>query len=253
MVFLFNRRDEMTILAMWSGPRNISTAMMYAFGNRADCEAWDEPFYGFSLKARGNDHPMRDEIIAGMETDWDKLVTKCTTPSAKPLLYQKHMTHHMLPGYDRSFINGLTNAFLIRNPGHVLASYAKKWADIDLDAIGFTQQVEIFEQVADKQGKTPPVIDAEDVAANPRGTLGALCTACNIPFDEAMLKWPKGPKSSDGIWAPHWYNAAWASEGFSKQPESRAELPAKLRHIADQAQPLYERLQKYALKSAPVK
>ena len=113
----------MTILAMWSGPRNISTAMMYAFGNRSDCEAWDEPFYGFSLLVKGNAHPMRDEIITSMETDWDKLVKKCTTPSAKPLLYQKHMTHHMLDGYDRSFISNLTNAFLIREPARVLASY----------------------------------------------------------------------------------------------------------------------------------
>lgn len=239
----------MTIVAMWSGPRNISTAMMYAFGNRADCEAWDEPFYGFSLKHYGNDHPMRDDIIAGMETDWDRLVTKCTTPSAKPLLYQKHMTHHMLEGFDRSFINTLSNAFLIRKPESVLASYAQKWSDVDLRAIGFVQQAEIYDQVTQSTGKVPPVVDAEDVLADPRGVLTELCTRLGVEFDDAMLSWPKGPKPFDGIWAPHWYNAAWQSEGFAKPIEKAAELPAVLQKIADSAQPYYERLKQHAIKA----
>lgn len=237
----------MTILAMWSGPRNISTAMMYAFGNRTDCEAWDEPFYGFSLKHKGNDHPMRDEIMASMETDWDKLVLKCTTPSAKPLLYQKHMTHHMLPGFDRSFINRLTNAFLIRRPEKVLASYAQKWADVDLDAIGFVQQAEIFDQVANHTGAAPPVVDADAILTNPPGVLKALCAACGIHFDENMLHWPKGPKPFDGIWAQHWYNAAWGSEGFAKQAERTTELPSHLQKIADAATPYYEAMSKHSI------
>jgi hypothetical protein len=232
---------------MWSGPRNISTAMMYSFGNRADCEAWDEPFYGFSLKTKGNDHPMRDEIIADMEFDWDRLVKKCTTPSAKPLLYQKHMTHHMLEGYDRSFIRALTNAFLIRDPAKVLASYTQKWAEVDLEAIGFVAQAEIFDMVADQLGHAPPVVDSDDVLADPRGVLTRLCKACGIAFDEAMLAWPKGPKSCDGIWAKHWYNAAWASTGFSVQPSKQVVLPSKLQRIADQAQPIYDRLKRHAL------
>jgi hypothetical protein len=237
----------MTILAMWSGPRNISTAMMYSFGNRADCEAWDEPFYGFSLKTKGNDHPMRDEIIADMECDWDRLVTKCTTPSAKPLLYQKHMTHHMLAGYDRSFIRGLTNAFLIRDPAKVLASYTQKWAEVDLEAIGFVAQAEIFDMVADQLGHAPPVVDSDDVLADPRGVLTRLCEACGISFDEAMLAWPKGPKSFDGIWAKHWYNAAWGSTGFSAPPAKQVDLPPQLLRIAEQAQPIYDRLKRHAL------
>jgi Sulfotransferase domain len=239
----------MTILAMWSGPRNISTAMMYAFGNRADCEAWDEPFYGFSLATKGNDHPMRDEIIAAMETDWDALVRKCTTPSVKPLLYQKHMTHHMLEGHDRSFIHQLTNAFLIRDPARVLASYTQKWADVDLRAIGFIEQAEIFDMVAQKLGHAPPVVDSDEILANPRAVLSALCAACGISFDEAMLHWPKGPKPFDGVWAPHWYNAAWASEGFAVQPAKSITLPAPLQKIADEARPLYESLRKHALRA----
>jgi hypothetical protein len=237
----------MTIIAMWSGPRNISTAMMYSFANRSDCEAWDEPFYGFSLQHKGNDHPMRDEIIASMETDWDRLVAKCTTPSPKPLLYQKHMTHHMLDGYDRSFILGLTNAFLIREPSRVLSSYTQKWADVDLHAIGFVAQAEIFDMVAQKLGHAPPVVDSDDILKNPRVTLQKLCAACGIGFDEAMLHWPQGPKACDGIWARHWYNAAWASTGFSASPEKTITLPSELQRIAEQAQPYYDQLKAHRI------
>ncbi len=238
----------MTILAMWSGPRNISTAMMYSFANRADCEAWDEPFYGFSLQHKGNDHPMRDEIIASMETDWDKLVKNCTTPSKKPLLYQKHMTHHMLDGYDRSFILTLTNAFLIRSPARVLASYTQKWADVDLRAIGFVEQAEIFDLAAQKLGHAPPVVDSDDILANPKTVLSKLCAACGIAFDDAMLKWPKGPKACDGVWASHWYNAAWDSAGFSAPPAKTITLPPELQRIADAAQPYYDQLKAHSIK-----
>ena len=237
----------MTTIAMWSGPRNISTALMYAFGNRADCTAWDEPFYAFSLVHHGNDHPMREEIIAANDSDWESLVARCTAPAAKPLFYQKHMTHHMLAGYDRSWILKLTNAFLIRAPERVLASYAKKWSGATLRDIGFVEQAEIFDQVAEMLGHAPPVVDAEDVLANPRHVLEAMCRACGLAFDEAMLTWPKGPKPFDGVWAPHWYNAVWQSTGFSK-PEAPGEpLPGELARIADAARPLYEKMRVFRL------
>jgi hypothetical protein len=241
----------MTTIAMWSGPRNISTAMMYSFGNRADCIAWDEPFYAFSLVHHGNDHPMRDEIIAANEQDWDRLVAKCLAPlpRGKSVFYQKHMTHHMLEGYDRSWILKLTNAFLIRSPERVLASYTQKWADVDLRAIGFVEQAEIFDMVAQKLGKSPPVVDSDDILENPRGMLAALCRACGIPFDEAMLTWQPGPKPFDGVWAPHWYNAVWKSSGLEAQARKPLpELPSELRKIADAAHPYYEGLRRHALK-----
>jgi hypothetical protein len=237
----------MTNIAMWSGPRNISTAMMYSFGNRDDCQAWDEPFYGFSLKQRGNDHPMRDEIIAANECDWEKMVAKCIAPSYKPIFYQKHMTHHMLPGFDRSFALKLSNAFLIRAPAQVLASYTQKWSDASLQNIGFVEQAEIFEMVADHLGHAPPVIDADHVLANPRATLSKFCASLNIPFDEAMLQWPKGPKPFDGVWASHWYNAVWQSEGFAAPTRKPILLAPALQRIADQAQPYYEKLKAHAL------
>jgi hypothetical protein len=235
----------MTNLAMWSGPRNISTAMMYSFGNRPDCTAWDEPFYAFSLVHHGNDHPMREAIIAAGDSDWNSLVRKCLAPAATPLFYQKHMTHHMLKGHDRRWITALTNAFLIRAPERVLASYAKKWSDVTLRDIGFVEQREIFDMVADHMGHAPPVVDADDILRDPRASLTRLCTACGIGFDDAMLHWPRGPKPFDGVWAPHWYNAVWESDSFGHPPPEAPPLPPALQRIADEARPHYERLRAF--------
>ncbi len=239
----------MTNIAMWSGPRNISTAMMYSFGNRADCEVWDEPFYAFSLVNHGNDHPMRDAIIADNESDWNALVATCLATSTKPVFYQKHMTHHMLEGFDRTWIHQLTNAFLIRSPERVLASYTKKWSDVTLRDIGFIEQAEIFDAVAQKLGVAPPVVDADDILKNPRQVLGALCASLGIPFDAAMLKWPKGPKAFDGCWAPHWYNAVWESTGFAAPAEQPVKLPAHLAKISEDARETYLRLKAYSFKA----
>jgi len=236
-----------TIIAMWSGPRNISTAMMYAFANRADCVAWDEPFYGAYLKETGLHHPMRAEILAECETDWRKVATACATPAAKPVFYQKHMTHHMLPRIDRAFIRTLTNAFLIRSPEKVLASYARKHDEVSLHAIGFVEQAEIFDEVATRLGHAPPVVDADIHLENPLKSLQHLCHALEIPFGEAMLQWPEGAKTCDGVWAPHWYGTAWASTGFEKPEAKPITLSAAHQRIADQARPLYERLRKHAI------
>ena len=233
-------------IAMWSGPRNISTALMYSFAARHDCLAVDEPFYGAYLKASGFKHPMADEIIAGMECDPRKISASCLAPAAKPIFYQKHMTHHMLPQFDRSFIRSLNNAFLIRSPEKVLASYAKKHDEVSLHAIGFVEQVEIFDLVASHLGYAPPVIDADIHLNNPRASLTQLCAAFGIAFDEAMLAWPKGPKSCDGIWAPHWYNAAWQSTGFGQASGAPDALPDHLMRIAERAQPYYEKLKAHA-------
>ena len=237
----------MTNIAMWSGPRNISTAMMYAFANRGDCVASDEPFYGAYLKATGLKHPMADEIISAMECDASKVAANCVKPAAHPLFYQKHMTHHMLPEFDRTFIRTLNNAFLIRAPEKVLASYAKKHDEVSLHAIGFVEQAEIFDMVAQHLGYAPPVVDGDIHLSNPRHSLQQLCTKLDIHFDEAMLTWPKGPKSCDGIWATHWYGAAWNSTGFGAVSEKPTALPDHLARIAGQAEPYYQKLKAYAL------
>jgi hypothetical protein len=238
-------------IAMWSGPRNISTAMMYSFGNRPDCFAWDEPFYAFSLLHHGNDHPMRAEILAAYETDYAALAARClaTPPAGKTVFYQKHMTHHMLEGFDRAWIGGMANAFLIRAPEKVLASYVRKWTEVSLRDIGFVEQGEIFKMLADRSGRAPPVIDAEDVLADPRAMLGKLCTALGISFRDDMLSWQPGPKPFDGLWAGHWYEAAWKSTGFERHTKDTAAvaLPGPLRRIADAARPIYEALRTHRL------
>jgi hypothetical protein len=240
-------------IAMWSGPRNLSTALMYAFGNRADCACWDEPFYAFYLENSGIDHPLSDAIVAAGEPDFDRVVERCLgpVPAAKPLFYQKHMTHHMLPGYDRTWALGLTNAFLIRSPERVLASYARKRDHVTLRDIGFMQQCEIFDMVADRLGAAPPLIDADDLLADPPGILAGLCADLGIAFDDDMLSWPAGPKSFDGVWAPHWYGAAWRSTGFTAETAGTPELSDHLRRIADVARPYYERMRRFTLVPEP--
>ena len=240
--------DNIARIAMWSGPRNISTAMMRAFENRADTIVWDEPFYAAELAATGRDHPMRAEVIAGGEPDPEKVIERLLGPLADPekpqarVFYQKHMTHHMIPAFRRDWIGQVTNAFLIRDPRQVLASYTRKWSDVSLEEIGFPQQLEIFQSVAGRLGRAPPVVDSNDVLADPRGTLDALCRACDIAFSEAMLEWPAGPRKSDGVWAPVWYDRVLRSTGFVAPDERIPELPAPLQRIADAAQPIYDAL-----------
>jgi hypothetical protein len=238
-------------IAMWSGPRNISTALMRAFGARADCAVSDEPFYGAYLHATGLDHPLRDAVIASQPSDWRDVVAALSgpAPGGKTIWYQKHMTHHMIDGFGRDWTDGFVNAFLIRAPEAVLASYAKKRAEFTLEEIGLPAQLALFERAAERLGRAPPVIEGAQVLADPRGALQALCAACGAPFDEAMLSWPPGRRASDGVWAPAWYEAVEKSTGFAP-PEREAafeNLPDGLRRIAEAARPYYEKLAQHRL------
>ena len=239
-------------IAMWSGPRNISTAMMRAFENRPDCAVSDEPFYAAYLAATGLDHPMRDAVIASQPTDWRVVAAAMLgpVPDGRPVWYQKHMTHHMLPAFGRDWMDGVTDAFLIRRPESVLASYVAKRETVELADIGFLQQAEIFDRVADRLGRAPPVVEGVDVLADPRRILTALCAACAIPFRDEMLAWPPGRRPSDGVWAPHWYHAVEASTGFAPpRPEiAFDDLPDPLKPIAAAARPAYEKLAAHRLR-----
>ena len=235
-------------IAMWSGPRNLSTALMYSFAARPDCAATDEPFYAAYLRATDIDHPMRDQVIASQPTDPAEVAAFCTgpNPDGRPLWYQKHMTMHMVPAFDRGFLRKLTNAFLIRHPAHVIASYARKREAPTLNDIGFVQQALLFDQVAQMTGSAPPVIRAEAIRANPRAALTGLCIDLGIPFLATMLAWPPGPKPHDGVWAPHWYGAVHKSSGFEDPEGPLPDLPPAYQRLADQALPHYERLSVFA-------
>ncbi len=238
-------------IAMWSGPRNISTAMMRAFGNRPDTVAVDEPFYAAYLAETGLDHPMREAVLAAQPTDPAEAVRALMAPlpAGATVQYQKHMTHHMVPAMPRDWFGNVVHAFLIRRPEDVLASYAAKREAVTLADIGFVQQLEIFEDVARATGRTPAVVDARAILADPRGVLTRLAVALGIPFREEMLSWEAGPRQEDGVWAAHWYGAVRASTGFSapRPPVEADALPPALRRIADDARPAYEALAERAL------
>lgn len=237
-------------IAMWSGPRNISTAMMRAFENRPDTAVVDEPFYACYLAATGADHPMRDEVLASQSQDWRAVAAAMTgsVPGGRAVFYQKHMTHHMLSRFGLDWTAQCRNAFLVRDPERVLASYAKVRGDASLEDIGISQQAALFDAVCDRLGRAPPVVDGADVLADPRGMLGSLCVSLGIPFSEQMLRWPAGRRASDGVWAPAWYAAVEASIGFAPpSDEPVAALPGRLKRVADAARPVYERLTRYKI------
>ena len=228
---------------MWSGPRNLSTALMRSFGNRSDCTVVDEPLYAAYLSATGIDHPARDEIIASQSTDPNQVLHELTEADVgTPVYYQKHMTHHWLPHYDPAPLRALTHAFLVREPERVLVSYAKVRTEPTVEDLGLPQQVEIFERFGG------PVLDAADVLRDPRGTLTWLCDQLELAFDGAMLSWPPGPRDTDGVWAPHWYAGVEASTGFvSEAPGSHDPLPRRLQPLLEVCRRYYDALAAYRL------
>jgi hypothetical protein len=236
-------------IAMWSGPRNISTAMMRAWGNRDDTVVIDEPFYAYYLKVTGIDHPSADEVIATGETDWRKVVAHLTGPIAngKRIFFQKHMTHHLLPGMDREWLEAVTNCFLIRDPREVINSYIKKREDPAVEDLGFVQQAEIFDFVRKRTTAIPPVVDARDVLQNPERTLRLVCKAVGVEFSKSMLSWPSGLRDTDGIWARHWYGEVAKSTSFQPYDPTPREVPARLHEIYQQCCECYQRLYAYRL------
>lgn len=232
---------EVIRIAMWSGPRNLSTALMRSFGNRSDALVVDEPFYAHYLLSTGLEHPGRSEIIASQERDWRKVAASlhAPLPPGVSVHYQKHMSHHLLPTMGRDWLRGLQHAFLLRNPADMLRSLGSKLASVSLADTGLPQQLEIFERLRTASGVSPPVIDADDLLADPEGVLRALCDALGICFEARMLCWPPGPRSTDGIWAKHWYAAVERSSGFQRWSRHHAPLPEPLAAVEQQARPLY--------------
>lgn len=228
-------------IAMWSGPRNISTAMMRSWGNRPDAIVIDEPFYAHYLMATGVDHPGRDDVIAAHECDWQKVAAQLTgpVPGGKTIYYQKHMAHHWMSYFDTSFLDQLTHAFLIREPGEMLTSLVRNVPHPKIESTGLPQQLELFRREQRRLGKAPPIVDARDVLENPRRMLGLLCEALDVPFRDEMLAWPAGRRETDGLWAPHWYAAVEKSTGFDSYRPKNEPVPTDLRGLLEECEGVY--------------
>lgn len=231
-------------IAMWSGPRNLSTAMMRAFGARADCAVADEPFYAAYLLDTGIDHPMRAEILASQPTDPAEVVKNILgpVPGGRPIWYQKHMVQHMTSAMPRDWFAGMRHAVLIRDPALVAASFDAKRPAPKPEDLGAPQTDGVIADIEAATGKAPPVIEAEDVRADPAGMLRALCAALEIPWDPAMTRWPAGPRETDGIWASHWYGAVLASTGFAPPTPSPGPPEPRLADVVAASRPSFERL-----------
>ena len=231
-------------IAMWSGPRTVSTALMRAWENRPDTAVTDEPLYAFYLFRTALPHPARDTIIASQPTDWRVVLAQQVggpLPDGVSIGYAKHMTHHLLPEVDRSALAPLRHAHLIRDPRELLASYARVRAEPTLEDLGLREQAEIFEAFGG------PVVDSRDLLADPEGMLRALCRALDVPFDDRMLSWPAGPRDSDGVWAPYWYDSVHASTGFAPYRPPADPLPARLEPLAERCLPYFSRLHEYRI------
>jgi len=237
-------------IAMWSGPRNISTALMRSWGNRPDTFVCDEPFYAHFLRETGRNHPGAAEVIAHQENDWRKVAAWLTgpVPQGKGIFYQKQMSHHLLPHIDRGWLGLVSNCFLIREPREVINSYIKKASDPELSDTGFPQLSEIFVWVREHTVRTPPVLDARDVLENPRRMLGLLCDALGIDFSDAMLSWPAGLRPTDGIWAKHWYAEVLNSISFQPYVPKSDPVPERLAGVYDQCCGVYEVLYQHRLR-----
>ncbi|MEO5577472.1 MAG: HAD family hydrolase [Sphingomicrobium sp.] len=238
-------------IAMWSGPRNLSTAMMRSFSSRADTFVTDEPFYGAYLKATGDRQAMADQVIAAMDCDWARVARTMTGPSptGAPIWYQKHMAHHMVGPIAHDDLPWLRHAFLIRDPARVVASYAAKREAVRPVHLGTARQVEYFDREADRLGHAPPVIDSADVLHNPAGILQLLCAALGIEWDPAMLRWERGIRPTDGIWATHWYDSVASSDCFGPPDDKPVDLGPNEEKVAAACRPDYDYLSRFALRS----
>ncbi|MFK7732766.1 MAG: hypothetical protein AB8B48_14195 [Pseudomonadales bacterium] len=236
-------------IAMWSGPRNISTAMMRAWENRADCRVIDEPLYGYYLHKTGLDHPGWADVIEAQGTQWQTAVKRCRAPNDKsePIFFQKHMVMHMLPEVPLDWLDGYRHYFLIRNPALVLASYSAVRATVTLDDLGFRQSLELYERLQETSGHAPVVVDTESFLKHPGSQLQALCSALKVQFTESMLSWPAGCRETDGVWAPYWYDSVNASTGFAPYTPKTPSLNKAQQQIVDEALPYYDALKRLAL------
>ncbi len=235
-------------LSMWSGPRNISTALMYSFRGRSDTRVFDEPLYGHYLRVTDAEHPGEEEVLAAMDTDGERVVREVLLgPCDVGVLFFKNMAHH-LTNLDRDFLNQVTNLLLTRHPREMLLSLINQIPQPTLRDTGLREQGELLDIVL-SQGKTPVVLDAKEVLLNPKGVLKEVCERLELPFEEAMLSWPAGPKPEDGVWAKHWYEGVHASTSFAPYRPKDEPFPERLEPLLAECLTYYERLSAYTVRA----
>ena len=233
-------------IAMWSGPRNISTALMRSWSSRSDCFVSDEPLYAHYLseleEKKRREHPVYDEVMRSQPTDWREVANDLTgrIPKGKRVWYQKHMAHHLTEGMSWDWISSLTNCFLIRDPASMITSFIKVIANPTPKDLGLPQQLELFEWLRRETGAAPIVIDSRDVLTAPCGMLARVCEHVGVPFEESMLAWEPGTRDEDGVWAPHWYAGVYQSTGFSPYQEKNETVPEHLHNVLDECNEMYE-------------
>ena len=230
-------------IAIWSGPRNLSTALMRSFGNRRDVTAvYDEPFYASYLITTNKKHPMFDEVIKSQENDYNQVVKACTKSAGNGICYQKHMVHHLHPNHSKKWILSCTNCFLIRKPEEVISSFLDKWPEATFEDFGFKEQFGLYNYLLDKGGEAPVVVDASDLRNNSETTLKKLCFALNIDWDPLMLCWTTGLKDYDGVWAKHWYPSVMLSSSFRPESGKMKVYSQNIIDFADIARDYYKEL-----------
>ena len=237
-------------IAMWSGPRNISTAMMRSWESRADTFVIDEPYYAYYLSKTDLDHPGREDVISDGELDSEKVSYGLVNDAHGncSIYYQKHITHHLLDSIDREWMKSVTNCFLIRDPKDMIISYSKVHPDLNMHLLGLEEQKEIFEYVSNMTGQVPPIIDSKDVLMNPRDILSKFCDRIGVIFSEEMLSWPRGPRDTDGNWGKYWYKNVMNSTGFNEYKSKTEDVPAKYQVLYEECLSLYKNLYDFRIK-----
>jgi len=239
---------------MWSGPRNLSTAMMRAWENRPDTQVIDEPFYAYYLTKTNRPDPLADETVKAGITDWPSVIKQLNTPPSEGLVYHKHITTHVFPNDSLDWLNdnsGMRHVFLIREPERVVASFTQLFEEDDvnelIDHVGFHQQHRIFNYLHEQTGQLPLVIDSTQFLRNPQHYLEQVCSELDIPFFPEMLSWPTGARSSDGVWGSHWYHSVNKSTQFGPAPQSLPTLNEQQQTVAAQCRDAYEELLQHVI------
>ena len=239
-------KDQIRI-AMWSGPRNISTAMMRSFENRDDTSVVDEPFYAYYLSQTGLDHPGRKEVLESQSTNWDNVVNLITgdIPNNKMIWYQKHMVHHIIDDKDIEWVKYFNNLFLIRHPKEVIISYSKQSPIDGIKDLGYPQQINLFNKIKNITGDYPAIFNSKDILCNPGKSLRVMCKHLKINFSNNMLDWPKGARKTDGVWYPYWYKNVIKSSSFKPYKKSNESLPKEYNNLLEECLQCYDYLNSF--------